>query len=140
LETLRALFSSWYWRNGFSFARVAAAIFSAFGALWLLVEIVAFFSPPSAESIKDYWWAFPVIGLAYGLWSNRPIHSVCCKLVGRDVVINICIDDVFSRAGALVIGSNRTFDTDESIIDSKSVQGQFTSKYYSSSDQLNADI
>lgn len=115
---------------------------SSFGALWLLVEIVAFFSPESADKIKAASWVFLVFGIGFALWLNRPIHEVKCHLVGRDIKLRICVDDFFKIPGAKIIGSNTTFDTDinSGIIDKSSIQGQFTENNYSSVSHLDADL
>ncbi|MHB8071641.1 MAG: macro domain-containing protein [Candidatus Cryosericum sp.] len=64
------------------------------------------------------------------------------KLRDRDVSIEITIDDLFSVEGSIVVGSNTTFDTDLSgdLISKKSVQGQFTQRYYGCTAQLDAEL
>lgn len=140
MNTIRAYFSGWYWRNGFSLLRAAAGLLSAFGALWLIVEIVAFFSESAANWLKSVWWLFLLVGLTSAIWLNRPRHRVYCKLSGRDVLIEVCVGDVFDREGSLIVGSNTTFDTHDEIIDARSIQGQFTSKSYTSVSHLDTDI
>lgn len=142
---MRAYCSSWYWRNGFSIVRALAALLSAFGALWLVIEITEFFRPTSAPELREGWWLFLIAGVGAALWINRPRHSVSCKLSGRDVVIEVYVGDLFEKCGekdngAYVIGSNTTFDTASSVIDANSVQGQFAGKYYDSSAHLDGDI
>lgn len=142
MDTLRALFSSSYWKNGFSFIGTATSLLASFGILWLLVEIVTFFSPDSAASIKTAWWVFLILGVVLALWVNRPIHEVSCTLSGRDIQIRIRVGDFFAVEGAKVIGSNTTFDTDIALglINKSSIQGQFTSRNYSSVSHLDADL
>jgi hypothetical protein len=140
LDILRPYLSRWYWRHGFSISRAAATLLSAFGALWLLIEIISFFSKNSANEIKTLWWLFLLVGMFGAFWLNRPRHSVGCKLSTRDITIEICVGNVFERAGSLVVGSNTTFDTDGNIIDRRSIQGQFTSRYFTSVAHLDADI
>jgi hypothetical protein len=131
-----------YWKHGFSPAKALTALLSSFGALWLLVEITSYFAPAAVKTIQEYWWAFPVFGVAGALWKNRPRHEVGCRLTGRDIVVQIFVGDLFSRAGAFVVGSNTSFDTDTTngMISPKSIQGQFTTKFYDSVAHLDTDI
>src|SRR2546425_3041689 len=70
--------------------------------------------------------------------------QVCftCRLPKRDVAIEIRVGDMFSLPGAFVIGSNTSFDTDidSNLISKRSVQGQFTQKYYNSVSHIDADL
>lgn len=142
MDLLRAIFSKAYWRHGFSPKRALIGLLSAFGALWLLVEIVSFFWPDAAASFRSHRWGFVLVGVLVALWTSRPRHSFTCKLTGRDVAISIRIGDVFSGSGALVVGSNMTFDTSSvgGLISERSVQGQFTLRYYDSEAHLDIDI
>ena len=104
--------------------------------------MTTFFSKPAGDRIRSAWWAFLLLGLGWAIWTNRPKHRTSCRLKGRDVSIVIKIGDLFDVGGALVIGSNTTFDTELSVdlISERSVQGQFTRKFYDSSAHLDADI
>lgn len=139
---LRAYISGAYWRHGFSFSKALAALLSSFGVLWLVMEIANFFVPNSDHTLQGMWPWFLLLGLAAAIWTNRPVHSVSCKLTGRDVALTICAGDIFSMPGAVVVGTNTTFDTDISsgLINKASIQGQFTEKFYDSVSHLNSDI
>ena len=142
MNTLRAYFSVAYWEHGFSWQKAIAAVLSSFGALWLLLEIVSFFSGQASVTIKEYWWLFLISGLIAAFWLNRPIHEVSCHLTGRDVLLRICVGNLLKIDGAKVIASNTTFDTDTAsgLISPKSLQGQFTSANYSSVSHLDHDL
>lgn len=142
MKTLRAYFSRAYWKYGFSRTKALASLLSSFGALWLLVEISGFFSNRAAGEIKDVWWAFLLGGLVIAAYINRPVHEVACHLSGRDVQLRVWVGDFFSVPGAKIIGSNTTFDTDlaNGLINSKSIQGQFTARNYSSVGHIDFDI
>ena len=140
----RLRFIAWTWvRNLFS-VQAITAVLSAFGALWLLVQITAFFfqSTTAPDWLRDHWWLFAIGGGAIAAARCWPKTSVLYKLNGRDVSVEIAVGDVFSFSGALVVGSNTTFDTQVSptLIAANSVQGTFTRKYYSNEDQLDTEL
>ena len=139
---LRALLSPAYWRHGFSVARAASALLSAFGGLWLLVETSSFFSAQLGELFRAYWAVFLMLGLVLAACQNRPRHYATSRLAGRDVTIEIRVGDIFSLPGALVIGATTTFETDiaHGLISARSVQGQFTERFYDAVSYLNADL
>lgn len=139
---LAALRSPAYWRHGFSVTRAGQALLSSFGTMWLGAEIVSFFSQGGGAWLRRQWIAFLVVGVLLALWLNRPRVRFSCRLAGRDVVVEIRVGDMFAVPGALVIGSNTSFDTDTAsgLIAEKSVQGQFTRKYYSAVSHLDGDL
>lgn len=120
------------------------ALLSSFGVLWLLIEVIKFFSKDA--SLKNYlqhlWWLFLLAGLAYAIYQCWPVTTVIAQLKDRDIHIEIAIGDLFKFDGALVIGSNTSFVTDisHSLISESSIQGQFTRRYYRAEDQLASDI
>lgn len=136
------MFVTWL-RSLFS-VRAATAVLSSFGVLWLIVEIAAFFFESTAipQRLRDHWWLFAFIGVAAALIKCRPTMAVTKKLNGRDVTVEIAIGDVFSFDGALVVGSNTTFDTKISatLIAENSVQGTFTRRYFSEEAKLDIEI
>lgn len=141
-DLLLAILSGPYWQHGFSLRRAAVGLLSAFGALWLVVEIVSFFWPDASAALRQFRWVFVLGGLATALWVSRPRHSVTCQLSGRDVTISIRIGNLFKMSGALIVGSNITFDTTsrDELISERSVQGQFTRQFYDSEAHLDADL
>lgn len=130
-------------RNLFS-VRAIAAVLSAFGALWLLVEITAFFFQNTTvpDWLRAHWWLFAILGVGIAVARCWPKTSVACNLNGRDVIVEIAVGDVFEFSGALVVGSNTTFDTRVSptLIAVNSVQGRFTKTYYSDESQLDGEL
>ncbi len=126
------------------------ACFSAFGILWLAVELATFFFPNTIlydqktvpQVIRDSWFIFAITGFAAAIWRCRPHLSIAAKLNGRDVTVEIAIGNAFSYSGSLVVGSNTTFDTQVSkeLISEDSIQGLFTKKYYSNVAQLDSEI
>lgn len=144
MKLARLRFTLWAWvRNLFSI-RAATAVLSSFGALWLLVEITAFFfqSTTVPDWLRDHWWLFAIGGGAIAAAKCWPKLSVVHKLNGRDVTVEIAVGDIFSFPGALIVGSNTTFDTRVSprLIAENSVQGAFTKRYFSDETQLDTEL
>ncbi len=121
-----------------------SALLSSFGALWLCVEIADYFfkKTPIPPLIESLWWLFFLLGVMTAIWICRPTLRVTEKLKDRDIAIEIVIGDLFSLDGAIVVGSNSTFDTRVSreLIAENSVQGQFTKRYYGGELQLDAEL
>lgn len=132
------------WGSQLFSLRALASLLSAFGALWLAVEIATFFLDGTVwpEAIRQKWMWFGIAGIGLAGWMCKPQRIVSHKLNGRDVTISITIGDMFAIPGALIIGSNTTFDTRVSrdLIASNSVQGVFTKKYYGDEAQLDREI
>jgi hypothetical protein len=139
---LKAYRSQSYWRYCFSLTRAITALLAAFGALWGAAEMTAFFSSQAANTIRARWDVFLIAGIIWALWNTRPSHRFSCKLNNRDVVIEIAVADLFAREGALIIGTNTSFDTAfaSELISEHSVQGQFTNRYYDSVAHLDQDL
>ena len=142
--TLRAYMSKGYWCHGFSLLRLINSLFVALGTLWLLTELLVFFelAPKAIQWLKDHWWLFLTGGTVWAFWENRPRHVVSCTLRNRDVRIEVRVGDVLAGNSALIIGCNRSFDTDmaSGIISERSIQGQFTKRFYSDVAHLDTDI
>ena len=140
----RLRFIAWRWMRNLFSVKAINAVLGALGTLWLLVEITAFFfhSTTAPDWLRDHWWLFAFGGGAIAAARCRPKTYVYSNLNGRDVSVEIAVGDVFSFPGALVVGSNTTFDTQVSpnLIAATSVQGTFTRKYYSNEDQLDTEL
>jgi hypothetical protein len=138
----RSLASVAYWRSAFSIKRAVASLLASFGTLWLAVETTSFFSVTAAVRLKELWLPFLIGGLLWAAWENRPQHRVSFRLGGRDVGIEIRVADLFDLPGALVVGTNRSFDTDiqTGLISARSVQGAFTNRFYDSVSHLDHEI
>ena len=132
------------WLRNLLSLRALTALLSSFGALWLSVEIATFFLADSEwpDAIREQWMWFGIVGLGAAMWMCRPQLAVSHKLNGRDVTIQITIGDMFTMPGALIIGSNTTFDTriSRALIAANSVQGSFTKKYYGDETQLDREL
>jgi hypothetical protein len=132
------------WFRNLISLKAATAVLGSFGTLWLAVEITAFFFDGTVVPawLRGHWRLFAAAGTALAIWECRPNTRVECKLNGRDVTVAIAIGDVFDFDGALIVGSNTTFDTRVSprLIAENSVQGAFTKRYFSDESQLDIQI
>lgn len=135
---------AWAWGRNLLSVRAISSVLASFGALWLAVEIAAFFFQETTipERLRGYWWLFAAAGVTIAAARCWPRTWVAHKLNGRDVTVEIAVGDVFSFPGALIVGSNTTFDTRISrrLIAEDSVQGAFTKKYYADEAHLDNEL
>ncbi|MBZ5627951.1 MAG: DUF6430 domain-containing protein [Acidobacteriia bacterium] len=119
-----------------------SALLSSFGVLWTFINLADYFHLALQSNLQKAGWWFFVVGLLGAVWICRPTLTVSEKLKGRDVVVQIAIGNMFSFDGAIVVGTNSTFDTEISrrLISGKSIQGQFTSKYYGDYTSLETEL
>ena len=132
------------WARNLISVRSVSALLSSFGVLWLCVEISGYFFGDTQlpSKLQRNWWLFFAAGLAISAVSCLPRLRVSHKLSGRDATIEIAVGDMFDFPGALVVGTNTTFDTrlSRQLISEDSVQGQFTRRYYGDETQLDAEL
>jgi hypothetical protein len=81
-------------------------------------------------------------GLVGAIWVCRPKLAVECKLKDRDTAIEIAIGNLFSFEGAIIVGTNTTFDTQisQEQISETSIQGQFTRRFYGDHTSLDREL
>lgn len=136
-------FSKNYWSPYLSRKlQLVKSFFMALGFIWLILAISTYFYSDLPNQIKGYWWVCVLVPIIWSIVDNRPTLSVHQRLIGRDVIIEICIGDIFQFKGAYIVGSNTTFDTEvgNGLISSKSIQGQFTEKFYDDVKHLDVDL
>ena len=99
----------------------------------ILIQITDYFfsNPEWTAFVKSCWWLVCSAALllsAHRIYSKRSVEA---RIGGTDVVVEIRIGNVLKQKGAVVVGSNTTFDTslEDKIISRTSVQGQFTERY-----------
>ena len=118
------------------------ALFEAFGVLWLIVEITDYFSENSEWTafLKASWWLFCISGIIIGAVRARPKRFVEARIKNTDIVVEVRIGNIWTQKGAIIIGSNTTFDTNvtDGTISPSSVQGQFTQHYCENTVELDA--
>ena len=114
-------YNIWLMWQGISFFRVGKSLFSVFGVLWLVVEILVFFNKQKfANDLKSFWWVFLILGVILVLYQNLPKHFYTYKVNNRDVSISIQLGDIFKTIGALIVPVNNRLDVDNNGIVSKS--------------------
>jgi len=128
-------------KNFLSLKGVTATL-SSLGVLYTVLKCADYFNIAKQSAIQPYWWAFLGGGIVGAIWICRPKLSSVCQLKDRDISIEIAIGDLFAFDGALIVGTNTTFDTQISreLIDATSVQGQFTTKYYGDHTSLDNEL
>jgi len=117
--------------------QILKSIFYFFGIIAAILTISIFlFNIDIQTQIKDYCFFgvifVLIIVIGYGLWINRPKLSIIQQIPHRDIEIEIRVADMFDLKGSYIIGTNTTFDTEigDDLIAEKSVQGQFTKKFF----------
>lgn len=108
------------WRS-IRLIKVGNSLLSVFGALWLLIEVFAFFNKQDfADHLKEFWWLFFIIGIILAIYQNWPKNKYTAKVNNRDVSITLQIGDIFKIEGALIIPVNNRLDVDNNGIVAKS--------------------
>lgn len=114
-------------------------LFSAFGLLWLIVEIVDYFgTTATSERIKSFWWLFGLLGLGYAIFKLIPKKKFTYKVPDRDAKVNIVSKDIFKIKGSLLITINNKFlvNQDGVLLQANSILSQFVKKHYQSKPEL----
>ncbi len=120
-----------------------------YSGCWLSIEILSHFRPTFEQWSRGNHQMFViivliglVIGVFHFLQKCVKTLAVSHKLEGQDISIEIRVGSIFNVDGSFVISTNTTFDTDmsEGPITPRSLQGQFTNKYYSNSAHLEQDL
>lgn len=127
-----------YW----SFRRFIAQMLTIFGGIQLFGELYELFIAKLPEPVKKYWWLFLLSAVFVAFWRSIPEISRKCRIGGTDVFIEMRVVDVLSLSDALIVASNRTFDTslEEGIISAESLQGRVTKLYFPSVPSLDLQI
>ena len=123
------------------FKIVVSEFLHVFGLLWLVVEATSFFATPeAAEKAKSYWWVFLIIGIVLSVYRLIPKKRFSFKLDNKDITIELVSGDLFKEKGPIIVGSNTAFITTPEVISPKSIQGLFTSKYFSNHQAIKDQI
>lgn len=144
MTVARSLHYCRVWLQNLVSLQALSAVLNSFGALWLIVEITAFFSGGTVwpDKVRELWAIFGLGGFAVAAYQCRPRLSFKHKLTGRDAAIEIAVGNLFDSKGAVIVGTNTSFDTriSNELISEKSVQGAFTRKFYSDETQLDREL
>jgi hypothetical protein len=150
---LRVFFSGHYWRNQFSPSVFLKSFFAVVGVIGAALEaskqLISLFRPDGnwlqLWLQHNYWTAIilvAVLALLVAISTLAPTVRVSSRLKQRDLTVAIELGDLFDGSEVLVIGTNRTFDTElkDELISPRSIQGQFTKRYYNSVQHLDAEL
>lgn len=114
-----------------------------FGGFWIIIEPLSYFSTNFENTVKPLgFWIFS-ISLIIAIFQSRPKLNFKYFIKDKDVYVNIVIGDLLKmKKKDIVIPTNVHFVTEltDNLISERSVQGQFTRKYFSSVNHLDSDI
>ena len=80
------------------------------------------------------------MGVAISIHKLIPKTRFSYKLDNKDITIELVSGDIFKEKGPIIVGSNTSFITTPEVISPKSIQGIFTSKYFSNHQALKNQI
>ncbi|KFF05553.1 macro domain-containing protein [Flavobacterium reichenbachii] len=130
---LKSLRTKSYWIYALLSIDSMTTFIAVVGGAWSLVDILSSWHFVNKEKLP-FWFLICLFlsGLLVVIFTRRPVKKIKYKYPGQDLTIEVCIDDLFTVNGQKIISTNTTFDTDmaSGIISEKSLQGQFTKKYY----------
>lgn len=133
-----------YWKKIFLTRATYTAFLSALGFFFLVGKIVNLLFSPGETANYILWCVFILLIAGYTFWCRRPKLKLSEKIANSDIVVEISVCDFFEIEDvAYIIPSNTSFDTsfNDGLISKKSIQGQFTTKYYEGRESaLDAEI
>lgn len=143
LTYLTLMFRPHFWRNHFSLSTFGKTIFGMVGAFVAILEttkkIWAFHDKEDKQIemlVTEYYWQIVFLlislGIIIAIVRLLPTLRYVATVKKRDMKVVLEIGDLFGTEETLVIGTNRTFDTDttNNLIHPKSLQAQFASKFF----------
>ncbi len=142
LRNFKYYYSADYWRNYFS--RIFTTFLSFFGVIWLFFETANHFGVkwalPSTNISQYFIGLIAIFVLSIILTLPKLRHS--CQIHGKDISVELTIDNFFNQSGDLIIATNTTFDTTENdgFIRLKSIQGQLANKFYDKIEHLDHEL
>lgn len=131
---LRSLRTKSYWLYALWSVDSVKTFIAVVGGTWTIVDISDSFHLVDKTTLPAFWiYILILVGLITVIFTRRPVKKITYKYPGQDLSIEVHIDDIFNIAGQKVISTNTTFDTNiaNGVISPRSLQGQFTEKFYS---------
>ena len=124
---------------------VGSPMLHTFGVLWLVIEIIHYFFGDWNWVIglqDNGWLAFLIIGIIVAIVHVKRRRSMCYRIQGTDVDIEVVVKDIFQSKEAMIAGCNTTFDISvkKNMISGDSIQGQFVNKYFETEEELEDEI
>lgn len=130
---LNTVFSKAYWQY-IIFSRAGIeAILAIYGGIYLIAESLDFFSIYTKDKYGAYAFAiFFLLSVFISCLIRRPIKEILLEFKKWDINLEVRIDNLFEVSGAVMISTNTDFEADVAggKIAPNSLQGQFTSKYF----------
>ena len=133
---LDSITSKSYWQYVLLSRTGAESILAIFGSIWLIVETLDFFKVYTRDQYASYaFLIFLGLSILGSIILRRPIRSVSLEFPQQDFSVEVRIADLFDVSGAVMISSNSIFEADVSggKIAPDSLQGQFTARYFTGS-------
>lgn len=130
---LRSFGTKSYWAYALLSADSIKTFIAVVGGIWTIVDVLD--SYQVWDKTRFPFWSVILLmffGILVVVITRRPVKKITYKHPGQDLTVEVRIDDLFNVSGQKVISTNTTFDTDTAngIISIKSLQGQFTQKFY----------
>lgn len=121
-----------YWAYALWSIDSGKTFFAVLGGIWTIADIVGIENLIGNYSRYRLLIYLGIFALLVVIFTRRPLTKVVYKHPGKDLTVEVRMDDLFNVQGQKIISTNTTFDTDiaSGIISSKSLQGQFTEKLF----------
>lgn len=102
------------------------ALLEAYGALWVIVESVGFFSPNFTAKGAGWLLAFSIIAVSFAFWRAWPARRVEFQIPASDTLCEVRFGDVLEGPGLVVIAVNEYFDSElGDLVSADTLHGQF---------------
>lgn len=128
------LLSLEYWRYALVSKEGIRSVLFVYGGLYLFIETLDFFKVYTRDDYGSYaFLLFLLVAIIISLWVKRPITSVKISIPASDCIIEVRVANIFDVNGSVVVSTNTMFEANvaDGVISPESIQGQFTSKYFS---------
>ncbi|MCU6178677.1 macro domain-containing protein [Enterobacter roggenkampii] len=123
-----------YWKYALFSSAGLARLLAVTGAIYLLLEMLDFFSMYTKNKYSAYsFFVVIIFSTIVTVLSRRPASKVTYRIPKKDFGYEVVIDDLLnSPAENIVISTNTTFDTNiaNGLISPDSLQGKFTAKFF----------
>lgn len=128
----RSLKTRSYWAYALWSVDSVKTFFAVLGGIWTIADIARIDTVLGNYPRLRLLMYLAVFALLVVIFTRRPLTKVVYKHPGKDLTVEVRMDDLFKLQGQKVISSNTTFDTDISggIISPRSLQGQFTENLF----------
>jgi len=119
--------------------RFIRTFLEVFGISWLLIEPLALWRPADLRLGMKGYLGLAAFSFIAALYFSRRKTEISGKLSVSDTTITIKKGNLLDQSGNIVIGATDTFDTEiGDIIAAHSLQGQFQSKHFPNTGELDA--